>query len=132
MNDHYNLEKLDSIDKHKLIEHYKESKASEAGSIQVWGDCIGRPGDNIYRLNQIRECDDSLTFEFGNGEIICKNPDKVYINELIIAIKRCDEIIWIDRSVGLKTKYRYDPSSKSLITEVIEGILTSSSVPNTL
>ncbi|WP_430966728.1 hypothetical protein [Spongiimicrobium sp. 2-473A-2-J] len=120
--DYYNINELEPIDKSQIKTLYKKSKASEGGSILVWGDCIGRPGDNIYRLLQIEEFDEGMyLFNFSKSDIILKEPNKVYINEFIIAVECCNEIIWHDRSSGLKIRYSFNPSSKSLIANVLKG-----------
>jgi len=122
MKNHYNLEKLNPIDKHKLIEHYKESKASISGAVFIWGDCFGKPGDTIYCLQNLTWINENeLLFKFKWSNIHVYNPMGIYVNEMMIAINICDRIIWDDYFFDVKLAYDFDQPNQELKTKIIKG-----------
>ncbi len=122
MKDFYNLESLDPIEDDTLMQLYKESKAALAGTITLWGDCIGRPGDNLYALKEITGTSEKgIVFEFKGAKIQVYNPRNIYVNEMIIAINGCDKIIWDDISFNTKIEYLIDKSDQKVVANIVRG-----------
>jgi hypothetical protein len=116
----YDTKQLVPIEASKFIESYEYSKASQIGIITIFGDVLGRSGDTGYFLKQISIVGSEVKLEFENAIIRVINPRYFFVNEMMIAIKECDKIIWDDTFFGVKTEYILSQENK-IAVNVITG-----------
>lgn len=108
-----------------MIESYEHSKAAKIGSITIFGDTLGRPGDTSYFLKEISTLDNEVIFEFKNAIIRVLKPKYFYVNEMMIAIKECEKIIWDDTFFKVKLEYLVLSEENKIKVNVIKGKHTS-------
>ena len=123
MKDYYDIMSFEPLKNNwELTEQYKESKASLSGTLTVWGDTIGRPGDTLYSLNEIKITKEGvIVFEFNNSCVQLVNPIDIYVNKMIIAVRKSDKIIWEDVHFNTKIEYNFDKSVQNVEAKIIFG-----------
>lgn len=116
--DYYNLSDFTSITIENLIRSFQLKKTIKQGSISVFSDSIGKPGDNIYSLTSIQKNEnESIVFEFNNDKIIVFDPIFIVSNEKMIGIRTARKIEWIIDDLHLI----YDNREGVLKTSVMLG-----------
>lgn len=99
---YYNLSDFKQITIENLIQKFQSRKTISQGSISVFSDSIGKPGDNIYTLISIyKNENESVVFEFKNDRIVVFNPIFIVSNEKVIGIKNANKIEWINENLHL-------------------------------
>ena len=100
---YYELNNFKSINVKDLIDNFINDITIKVGSISIFGDTIGKPGDRSSLLKSIRNEEDKLIFEFGNDEkITVYNPIYIVINSKIIGIQNCKKVKWIFNDLELE------------------------------
>lgn len=83
-----------------ILASYKKKLLAINGCISVWGDEIGKPGDNFYSLNNVSYDENAkeLTLHFGSDNIITiNNPGFLSIESNSWRINTADRIRWKSR-----------------------------------
>lgn len=117
---YYDLQEFTGLKISQLLESFKSEKTIRFGSISVFEDSIGKPGDRILELRKIEIKEDDLHLYFNENEkIIINKPNHVVINEKVIGIQKCKEINWINKDLNLV--YSMDSNNSKIQTKVITG-----------
>jgi uncharacterized membrane protein len=99
---YYNLSDFDPISIESLISRFQSRQTIICGSISIFGDSIGKPGENIYTLISIHKNEnESVIFEFKNDRIIVFRPIFIVSNEKLIGVKQAYRIEWINNDLHL-------------------------------
>lgn len=58
------------LDKVKCFmgEYFKEELKIKGGSVCIWGEWFGRPGDNFHQVKTVKWTEDSISIHFKGGE----------------------------------------------------------------
>lgn len=100
--DYYKLSNFNPIIIEDLIQRFQSRGTISQGGISVFGDTVGRPGDNIYTLNSIQKYEsESIAFEFKEMRIIVHKPFFVVSNEKVIGVKNASKVEWIKKDIHL-------------------------------
>jgi hypothetical protein len=113
------MDTLISITPKELIQKFNDGKTIKFGCISVWNDSIGRPGDNIYTLSEVKylEVPGILLFSFKKNSISLRNFKKILINNRMICIEFAEEIKWEEPDVELL----YNNVDNNIVCKLIRG-----------
>jgi hypothetical protein len=112
----YDLTLFNSLTINELVEKFPSSTIND-GSIDVFGDTIGKPGDIVYSLKNIEVDGNTLKFEFGETEVVIFNPINIIVNEKVIGVSDCSKVIWSNGN----SSFEYLKEGDSLNTRVLKG-----------
>lgn len=99
---YYNLSEFNQVTCSDLINQFHKNGTIRHGSISIYGDSIGKPGDNFYLLEAIQRLDnDTIIFEFHQDKIIVYSPTNIVLNEKVIGIQSAKKIEWIRDNLHL-------------------------------
>lgn len=102
---YYNINEYTLLKIIALIDAFRQNKTIRSGSISIFDDTIGKPGDRIVELTNILQDGSRLHFVFHNGEkIILTMPSDPIINDKVIGIRDAVEVEWIAKEVHLLYK----------------------------
>ncbi len=121
MKNYYDIEKMNSISEKMFVNSFKKSKASITGIISVFGDTLGQPGDTLYSLSKLTVENQNVFFDFLNSKITVVKANMFFVNEMIIAIKECEKVVWHDDTFNIKIEYDYSKKNNIVNTNIIEG-----------
>ncbi len=112
------INKYDYLSIDELVDLFHKNKIIKFGSIGLFGDSIGKPGDTIYNLTGIRKINENtLEFTFGLTKIILHNPLNIYLDENSIIVQSCIKAEWLESDIKLS----YSLILGKLHTELLEG-----------
>ncbi|WP_299527082.1 hypothetical protein [Winogradskyella sp.] len=101
-----NKKKLPYISLVDFLEKAKDSKAYSNGCIEIWGDSIGRPGDNLYSISDIEVPNQrTLKINLGHGNIKLIDPKEFYCDNTSLIVNTSSEVIWEMPLINLKLYY---------------------------
>jgi hypothetical protein len=100
-----------------LIKKYIQGETINMGSLSLWGDSIGRPGDIIYTLISITKKNSNIIqFNFKDMIVDVFGPIDIAIDENSIVIYLADKLELFDSSVHLvyeRKDHNFDVSAVS-------------------
>ena len=118
--DYYNPNLFHKISIEELLLELKNNRLINEGSISVWGDEIGKPGDSIYTLKNIAfdGQNSKLTLLFGTNCVIeIQDPEEITLNEKIVCIKNATKVLWNTNNMSLN----YDRKNNQLFGTANNG-----------
>jgi hypothetical protein len=109
---------LEPTSSENLISKYNINSTRQTGCVSIFGDHIGKPGDRIVDLLEVKQIDDALLFVFSNNDqITVENPQNIYIGNNSITIVSAEQIVWQTKSCHL----RYSWEGANIAGQVITG-----------
>ncbi|MDP8052117.1 hypothetical protein QJU23_06745 [Pasteurella atlantica] len=114
MIDYYAVENFSEITEVELINAFDNKKIIHSGSLAIYNGSFGKPADMIFYLDNISLFSEGINFKFGNHKITIFDPEGIVINERIICIKKCSNLIWYvnDAIYGETIPKLYENSKK--------------------
>lgn len=79
-----------------IVEELRKSAPAISGSLAVFGDWFGRPGDNFHTLVAVRAADDGcLVVGFDQGEtLMVWAPEEISVARRALTIRRARRVRW--------------------------------------
>ena len=115
MTDYYNFGQFEEIERNDLISNFENNKTIKSGALAVYNGSLGKPGDRIFKLENITPFSNGLDFKFGTDTIRIFEPQGIIINKKVICIKECSHIIWNGKNkIFGETTPRTNKNSKKL------------------
>jgi hypothetical protein len=108
------LNNLSNLSPEILVNKFKNGEVSKIGGLSIWGDEIGKPGDNIYSLFDLVYTRQTNILKFcflNNTEVNIFHPEQITLVENSVRVNNAQKIEWNHRE-------------KSIAYEKIAGLLT--------
>tara|TARA_B100000378_G_scaffold45246_1_gene33859 strand:+ start:2358 stop:2684 length:327 start_codon:yes stop_codon:yes gene_type:complete len=105
------------MDLDKLTNAFKNEELQTLGTISIYGNYFGKPGDTISTIKNVHNNDEDLIIELNDKTILIHFPKKVIYNYYSIDIEECDYIKVDDKEYSRKENEKafhlYNWSAKS-------------------
>jgi hypothetical protein len=103
----------------ELVDAFIKKSIVQIGSLEIWYDTVGRPGDDTWRLSNIdyNKITNTLTFHFGSNYISVVEPHRIYANHRAIAIFDASQINWHYKD----WEFEYRKTATGLQTTILRG-----------
>lgn len=92
--DYYNINLFEEITQIELVEKLEKATLINCGSIAIFGDTVGKPGDIWYDLKSIEATTQMIIFHFGNSSIVVHDYKGIVVNDYVIGIKSASRVDW--------------------------------------
>ncbi|MEC3907486.1 hypothetical protein VOI54_10685 [Tamlana sp. 2201CG12-4] len=105
------------MDLDKLIDAFKNKELQTIGTISIYGNYFGKPGDTISKIKDVSMEGEILVISLSDKTIFVSSPKKVSYNYYSIDIEDCDSVKVDDKEYPCKENEKafhlYNWSAKS-------------------